>query len=585
MKTVAESFYFSLNGNPIYSRGANLVPLSLFESNADKETMEKLLWSVKTAGMNMIRVWGGGRYLNDKFYHLCDEMGIMIWQEMMFSCALYPSDMNFTRSVAEEVRQHIVSLSSHPSVVMIGFNNENENSFEWFEEAKINPQRYTDDYHTLFIEHIRQILLDIIPESVNYVDSSPSNGVWERDPIYKKRWGSTSSANFGDIHFYNYDSNMIHNKSVYPAAKFVSEYGFMSLPSYSVYASSVDDEDIENPLNMLKFRTRHEFGLIQMFEQMQMHFWTYQCNQSGLSLLQQVNGENLPSFIYLSQLQQALIYETATVRWRREIAPSSTMGILYWQLNDVWAGTSWSSINADLSWKMLHSSLRNYFSPFSIMVDVKYIGSPKVVSTVNFYASNHKLNAAQVNVEISLIPYSAWRKTDRRVIFAKDITVGSQGYMNIHASSIKEPGLSFLYTKVTSPSGDRLSFVSFPSEIKDAKLNYNISVAFSTVLSLKRDTIDCPRGYHSTFSVVLSSSNGIALFVFLESALDLIFIENAVTVFPWENRAVTLCSREGLELSQIHSSLVVTWLQKALHITSKSLMGICENSWSVDLRR
>jgi len=588
--TIAESFYFRLTGNAIYSRGANLVPLSLFESNVSKESMEKLLWSVKAAGMNMIRVWGGGRYLNDHFYYLCDRMGIMIWQEMMFSCALYPSDINFTQNIAEEVRQHMISVLNHPSVVMIGFNNENENSFEWFQEAKINPQRYSDDYHTLLIEYMRQILLEIMPETVNFVDSSPSNGVWERDPIYRKRWGSTSSVAFGDIHFYNYDSNMINNKTVYPAAKFVSEYGFMSLPSYSVYSSFVDEEDLENPLEMLKFRTRHQFGLAQMFEQMQMHFWKFQCNHSVSSLLQQISGQNLPSFIYLSQLQQALIYEAATVRWRREMAPNSTMGILYWQLNDVWAGTSWSSINADLSWKMLHSSLRNYFSPFSIMVDVTYGGSATGVSTIHFYASNHKLHSTQVNVEISLIPYSAQRESDRKVIFAKNITAGSQGYMSLHNLFVEEAESTFLYTAITSRSGEIISFVSFPSEIKDARLNYNTSITVTAVLSAKHGkpieySSDCPRGYHSMFSVVLSSSNGISLLASLESILDIIFIENAVTVFPWESRVVPLCSREGLRLSEINLNLVVTWLQRALDVTSKSFMGICDGSTSVDYRK
>lgn len=175
---------------------------------------------------------------------------------------------------------------------------------------------------------------------------------------------------------------------------------------------------------------RQRMVSVLMFKQMQMHFWTHQCNQSVLSLLQQVSGQNIPSFIYLSQLQQALIYEGATVKWRREMTPNSTMRILYWQLNDVWAGTSWSSNNADLSWKILHSSLRNYFSPFSILVDVNYGGSTTGISTVHFYASNHKLNSTRVNVEISLMPYTAWRKTGKKVIFAKNITVGSQGYIN-----------------------------------------------------------------------------------------------------------------------------------------------------------
>lgn len=204
-KVKPTTFYFRINGESIFIKGANCIPLDAFQSRITPKDREYLLTVAVESNMNMIRVWGGGIYQPDDFYDKADQLGIMIWQEFMFACALYPRDEVFLDSVALEVEQQLLRLSSHPSIIIWGGNNENEAALDWFQEARERREMYVVDYNKLFIDTVLRILRKIDGDEGGlqraFVDSSPSNGPFppsSLDPdMYIKKWGPTGTASAG----------------------------------------------------------------------------------------------------------------------------------------------------------------------------------------------------------------------------------------------------------------------------------------------------------------------------------------------------------------------------------------------------
>lgn len=224
-----ETFYFEVNGVPIYAKGANWIPADAFAERAtdarDPGKLDWLLQSAVDANMNMVRVWGGGFYQPDAFYDLCDEKGLLVWQEIMFACALYPTDAAFLASVKAEVSGQVKRLQSHASIAIWGGNNENEaavgaNGHGWY--PPYSGGKYKTDYITLYLDTVRAAIRIVDPAPFPtsshdpavggrpFVDSSPSNGLLEPEttaPVdsYKKRWGNVFDWEYGDLHYYNYE--------------------------------------------------------------------------------------------------------------------------------------------------------------------------------------------------------------------------------------------------------------------------------------------------------------------------------------------------------------------------------------------
>jgi Ig-fold domain len=429
-RVVGETFLFKINKIPIFARGANIVPLDLLPTKVSISKIKHAVFSARHANMNFLRVWGGGRYFPDRFYQECDKNGILVWQEFMYACAMYPADAFYLSEASEEARQQVLRIISHPSVVIWGGNNENEAAFSWFPETKLHPERYHPNYEVLFVRILREKLLSLDPDAI-YVDSSPSNGlicksassgtnfsISNLSKESKKKWGDVTDPTQGDVHYYNYLSNLLDPNS-YPPAKFISEFGYMSLPSFDSYSKQSKIEDWVVGGELMNVRMRHGDGLEQIENQLQMHFTLdskfksteekllmgkdteekslfKSSRKSGLTTVSStIESERLPgdanklrsassnssvvvdnnnsidrfqAYIYLTQLQQALIYDTAATTWRlnKNDPIAYTAGLLYWQLNDVWAGPSWSGIDYDGRWKVLHYAARRFFSPIGV---------------------------------------------------------------------------------------------------------------------------------------------------------------------------------------------------------------------------
>lgn len=370
-------FNFRINGVDLFAMGSNWIPSNILpEYGNDFEYMRYLLQSAKDANMNMLRVWGGGMYESDEFYHMADQMGIMIWHDFMFACALYPSDDEFLSSVRLEIEQQVQRLQHHPSIVLWAGNNENEMAIAgpWWPEVLLWNKKLRESYAQLYVDTIRPIV-QILDPSRPYLESSPSNGVLSRAQQYTIA-RTPNDNRYGDVHHYDYMSDSFEWSS-FPSTRFASEYGYQSYPSFTALASISTPNDWKYPLTSNILHRQHRLtGEAEIKLQIKMHF--NDLDSGGI--------DKLKTFLYVSQLTQAIAIKTETEFYRRNrfIDPETklgrTMGALYWQLNDVWQAPTWASIEYGGKWKMLHYFARRFFFPIQVM---PYIVSPSGSSGPN----------------------------------------------------------------------------------------------------------------------------------------------------------------------------------------------------------
>jgi beta-mannosidase len=336
-----KSFYFKVNDVPVYAKGSNFIPADVFAPRVTDDYLDEILTSAVDSNQNMVRVWGGGTYQVDSFYDLADEKGLLIWQEMMFACALYPRDETFLNLITDEITEQVTRLQTHASIAIWGGNNEDESALTWYSPSIVNSNLYVTDYVKLYLDTVKPAIEAADPTVAfnggvgrGFVDSSPSNGLISgTDETYVKRWNSSGSIEYGDVHYYNYAADC-EDWTTYPQARFISEHGFQSFPSFDTYYSVLAQEDMNRDSDVLAYRQRHENGNNEVLAMLQKHFSVPDATSSDPSVQQELFDE----YCWLTQVQQARCYETAFTTWRRlKSTPSvMTMGILYWQLNDIW---------------------------------------------------------------------------------------------------------------------------------------------------------------------------------------------------------------------------------------------------------
>ncbi|SLN57583.1 Exo-beta-D-glucosaminidase precursor [Pseudoruegeria aquimaris] len=340
---VGRCFGFRVNGRDIFAKGANWIPQDALPGNARPEELRGLLQSAVDANMNMIRVWGGGWYESDAFYDLCDELGLMVWQDAMFSCSLYPADEAFLAEVAEEVKDNARRLQHRASLALWCGDNELIGALTWYEESIKDRDRYLVAYDRL--NHTIERALKAVDPEVNWWPSSPSPG-----PLsFGDAWHDDSS---GDMHFWSVwheGRSFEHYRDVKP--RFCSEFGFQSYPSMDVIRRFADPEDFNIAAPVMESHQKNGGGNARIAETMFRYFRF------------PVDFEN---FVYLSQVQQAMAIQTAVSYWR-SLQPHC-MGTLIWQLNDTWPTCSWASLDHGGGWKLLHHVARRFFAPVAASV-------------------------------------------------------------------------------------------------------------------------------------------------------------------------------------------------------------------------
>jgi beta-mannosidase len=287
--------------------------------------------------MTMLRVWGGGYYESEQFYDRCDEHGLLVWQDFMFSCALYPASEEFLDTVAEEVRYQVRRLSSHPSLALWCGNNENEEVLHsWYADHSAH-ERHVEDFERLYAETIAPTCREEAGD-VPYWPGSPSSGPDVDDP---------DRFEHGDVHYWEvWHSEAPLSAYLETEPRFVSEFGYQSFPSPGSLDGIISPAERNPSSPTMEYHQRDPGGNARILQQMAGQFrlpWGFE------------------DFVYRSQLLQLEAMRTAIEHWRRR--KPTTMGALYWQLNDLWPVVSWSSLEYDGAWKAQHHGARRQFAP------------------------------------------------------------------------------------------------------------------------------------------------------------------------------------------------------------------------------
>ncbi len=346
------SFEFVVNGIPVFGRGANWIPADIFPTRVTKHKYKQLLTSLRDANMNMLRVWGGGIYEDDYYYDLADEMGILVWQDFMFACSMYPADKAFLENVRQEAIDNVKRLRNHPSIVIWVGNNEIETAWLHWGWKEQLPSHIWDDYLKLFTRLLPEVLDEYDP-SRTYWQSSPSSN-FQDDP---------DSQRIGDTHYWQvWHAEKPYKEYEKQFPRFMSEYGFQSFPEFETVKTYTNEEDrasIETPVMLAHQRHPRGNQLVRQY-----------------MLREYEEPKDFESFLYVSQVLQAEGIKIGAEHFRR-IMPRN-MGSLYWQANDVWPVASWSGMDYFGRWKALMYYTRRFYSPTLVSPHIDDIGTLNV---------------------------------------------------------------------------------------------------------------------------------------------------------------------------------------------------------------
>ncbi len=341
-----ESFYFKLNGKPVYMRGANIIPIDYFPHRVTNQKYHDLIDQAKKVNMNMLRAWGGAYYEKDIFYDLCDENGILVWQDFMFACGMYPSHDDYLENIKNEIEYNIKRLRNHACLALWCGNNEVLEGFHTWGWKDDLGEHTTDAY-----ESYKKVFYDFIPETVNKLD--PSRHYWPSSPT--SDWDAIPNLKSGDLHYWEIiKGDKEISEYTRNIGRFMSEYGFKCYPEMRTLKTYTTEEDRLN----IRSETMEE----------------HQGWPNGADLIENNLKRELPqhknydAFLFYSQILQAKAISTAITAHR--LAKPYCMGTLYWQLNDVWPCASWSSVDYFGRWKALHYELKRLFSPIFIAAKI-----------------------------------------------------------------------------------------------------------------------------------------------------------------------------------------------------------------------
>lgn len=334
-KIPGRNFAFEVNGLQIFAMGADYIPEDNILTRQNRERTDMLLASAQESHFNCIRIWGGGYFLDDFFYDVCDERGLLIWHDFMFACASYELDAAFEANVSAEIRQNIRRLRSHPSIGLWCGNNEMETQYETLAWPQTKKQYY--DYIHLY-EYI-------IPKIVEEED--PMTFYWPSSPSSGGNYENSNAENVGDVHYWG----VWHGSEPFTAYRkhhyrFLSEFGFQSFPALQTIRRFTEKED------------RNIYSRV-----MEMHQRNTAANGKISNYLSQtyLYPKNFDELLYCSQLLQADAIRYGVEHFRR--FRGTCMGTVVWQLNDIWPVASWASVDYYGNWKALQYAEKRMFAP------------------------------------------------------------------------------------------------------------------------------------------------------------------------------------------------------------------------------
>ncbi len=519
-----KSFEFVINGIEVYAKGADVIPFDSFPNRVTPAIHRQILEAARDAHMNMVREWGGGYYESDDFFDICDELGIMVWQEFMFGGDMVPGDTAFRESVRQEAIDQVTRLRDHPSIVIWCGNNEVETGWHHWGDRQEFKEAISPATRDWVWQDYMVIFDDILKGTVaQYGDPAPY-------------WPSSPSANFEEIPDNQHNGDM-HYWAVWhqqaPASdytkqfpRFMTEYGFQSFPemrTIHTFANKPEDFDIRSVV-------------------MQAHQKNKGGNERILTYMLREYHEpkDFASFVYLSQVQQAEIIKIGAEHLRRD--RPRTMGGLYWQLNDCWPVASWASIDYYGRWKALNYYARRFYD--DVLVS-PFLHDDKV----DVYVVNDKLQALSGSVHVRLLDFDGKVLLDQ----SKDVSVPAQSsaiYLTLDKADLAAKG-----------NLDK-SFLAVDLQVGGAKVSQNL--AFFDVTH----NLDLPISpkidatWNASGNTLTLKSAQLARGVYMSFGdLDVKTSDNYFDLLPGEPVTITLKSSASLD--QLKQNLSVISLTDA----------------------
>ena len=365
-----ESFCHCVNGVNFFGMGANYIPEDNLLPRVTPERSRRLLEDAKAANMNVIRVWGGGYYPSDEFYDICDELGLLVWQDLLFACAYYNLTDDFDQNIRAEFVDNIRRLRHHASLALWCGNNENESIFAASTRSGSAFEHHKADYIKVHEYIIPQVLKVEDPQTFFWPSSPSSTGSFD-DP---------QDQNRGDAHYWD----VWHGLKPFDDYRnyyfrYMSEFGFQSFPCMETIESFTVPED------------RNVFSYV-----MEKHQRNKTANGKIVDYLSRtyLYPSSLEKLVYASQLLQAQAMQYGTEHWRRH--RGRCMGAVVWQLNDCWPVASWSSIDYYGRWKALHYFEKRFFAP--ILISCHEEGTLSQLTSVNMENAKDIKKTARLNV-------------------------------------------------------------------------------------------------------------------------------------------------------------------------------------------
>jgi beta-mannosidase len=348
------SYTIRVNGRDVFCKGADYIPQDIFPARVTDASLRESVLTMYNCNFNMVRIWGGGYYQPEAFYDACDELGIMVWQDFMFACAMYPGTDGFVTTVKQELDQQIPRIAAHASLVL--FNGNNEVDVAWKNWGFQTTYKITPQQSTTIEQYYDRIFKRLIPESIKqwtnvpYVHTSPLSN-----------WGKDEYFNHGSMHYWG----VWHGKDPIEdfgrkTGRFNAEYGFQSFPEYAT---------------LLTFSDTSQWQLLSPV--MKHHQKSYVGNgmiEKHASILYGKTTD-FKRFVYYSQLTQSTAVSMAVSGHRTDMPRCS--GTVYWQLNDCWPAPSWSSIDYFGNWKALQYTVKEDYADVAVLAKVDTLGKEK----------------------------------------------------------------------------------------------------------------------------------------------------------------------------------------------------------------
>ncbi len=500
-----KSFYFEVNGIPIFAKGSNYIPGEIFTSQQDAGFYDRLFDNITATNMNFIRVWGGGIYENEEFYRQADERGILVWQDFIFGCVPYPSDDAFLTNVKKEVTYNIRRLRNHASLAFWCGNNEIEEGLNHWGWQKEYPDEVMEAWFKGYDKTFRELIPGLVSEldgTRSYIHGSP----------YDSNWGNPGKFAASDAH----DWGLWHGRMPFEAMadrlpRFASEFGFQSFPEMKTIRTFAEEKDFDISSDVMKTHQKSGIGNEVIKQYMDIYFHT---------------PTNFEDFIYIGLVMQGNGMEESVEAMRR--GRPYCMGALYWQINDDWPVVSWSSIDYYNNWKAQHYRMRDVLAPLALGMESK---DGKIhYYTMSDYLQDHN----NLRLIVQVIDFS----TGKRKEFTERVDAKANDSRIVKTFNIAdlvnetEKAYTVIHAFLNDSKGNTISskdhFFYWPNKLELPQTEVKTSIHY-------RD---------GEYRITLSSKK-LAKDVFVEIPIQgARFSDNFIDLLPGEKRTIIITSPE-----------------------------------------